>query len=197
MYGSYLPFVTSSYASPLFTAPRLQQDCAVCKDSFKLETDDPDEQVVVTLPCTHPFHEGCILPWIKSSGTCPVCRSVFPAPFAHIIFLYLNINGRHALVPQPEHHPPGPGPAGASGSSPGGPTSRSSDPSHADTGRGFFNSFFSSTSSGQSGGAGGNRRTAGTGTRANSDPSPFVPVRRRQGSGRGQDFPGGWGEQVD
>lgn len=58
----------------LCIAPQLQKDCAVCKDQFKLETDDPDEQVVVTLPCKHPFHEGCIIPWIKSSGTCPVCR---------------------------------------------------------------------------------------------------------------------------
>ncbi|TFL03535.1 hypothetical protein BDV98DRAFT_602954 [Pterulicium gracile] len=65
----------------------LEKDCAVCKDQFKLETEDPEEQIVLTLPCKHPFHEGCILPWLKSSGTCPVCR--------------------HALVPQPEHHEPG------------------------------------------------------------------------------------------
>ena len=56
------------------SAPLLEKDCAVCKDQFKLETEDPDEQVVVSLPCKHPFHEGCILPWLKSSGTCPVCR---------------------------------------------------------------------------------------------------------------------------
>jgi len=74
----------------------LEKDCAVCKEQFKLETEDPDEQVVVTLPCTHPFHEGCILPWLKSSGTCPVCR--------------------HALIPQPEHHPPpGSGPSTSGG----------------------------------------------------------------------------------
>ena len=54
----------------------LEKDCAVCKDTFKLETDDPDEQVVITLPCSHPFHAPCILPWLKSSGTCPVCRFV-------------------------------------------------------------------------------------------------------------------------
>ncbi|KAJ6621076.1 hypothetical protein B0H10DRAFT_2018562 [Mycena sp. CBHHK59/15] len=91
----------------------LEKDCAICKDQFKLDTEDPDEQIVVTLPCLHPFHEPCILPWLKSSGTCPVCR--------------------HALIPQPEHHapppaagsgtgpnarrgPPSPGPAGAGGS---------------------------------------------------------------------------------
>lgn len=59
----------------------LDRDCAVCKDQFKLDTEDPDEQVVVTLPCKHPFHQPCILPWLTSSGTCPVCRyeaTLFP-----------------------------------------------------------------------------------------------------------------------
>ncbi|KAG6813215.1 hypothetical protein H0H92_013102 [Tricholoma furcatifolium] len=56
------------------TSSTLEKDCAVCKEQFKLETEDPDEQIVVTLPCKHPFHEPCILPWLKSSGTCPVCR---------------------------------------------------------------------------------------------------------------------------
>ncbi|PIL31475.1 hypothetical protein GSI_06177 [Ganoderma sinense ZZ0214-1] len=55
-------------------SPLLEKDCAVCKEQFKLETEDPDEQVVVTLPCQHPFHEPCIIPWLKTSGTCPVCR---------------------------------------------------------------------------------------------------------------------------
>jgi len=63
----------------------LERDCAVCKEQFQLETEDPDEQIVITLPCGHPFHSACILPWLKSSGTCPVCR--------------------HQLITQPEHHP--------------------------------------------------------------------------------------------
>jgi len=155
-------------------SPRLQQDCAVCKDQFKLETDDPDEQVVVTLPCTHPFHEGCILPWIKSSGTCPVCR--------------------YALIPQPEHHAPGQGPSGVPGSpsngSAGGPVPRLPGASNADMG-GLFNPFFGSMGGGgQSDGASSNPRTSG---RSRSNPDP----RRRHRSGSGRDFPGGWGEQVD
>lgn len=68
-------------------SPMLEKDCAVCKDQFKVGTEDPDEQIVVTLPCHHPFHEPCIMPWLKSSGTCPVCR--------------------HQLVPQPNSHGPG------------------------------------------------------------------------------------------
>ncbi|KIP11110.1 hypothetical protein PHLGIDRAFT_114777 [Phlebiopsis gigantea 11061_1 CR5-6] len=80
-------------------SPLLEKDCAVCKEQFQLGTEDPDEQIVVTLPCKHPFHEPCIMPWLKSSGTCPVCR--------------------YQLVPQPSHHAPGPGPP--SGSSSGNP----------------------------------------------------------------------------
>lgn len=58
----------------LHIAPTLEKDCAVCKEQFALGTEDPDEQVVITLPCSHPFHAPCILPWLKTSGTCPVCR---------------------------------------------------------------------------------------------------------------------------
>lgn len=68
--------------SMYFTAATLEKDCAVCKEQFSLETEDPDEQVVVTLPCQHPFHEPCIMPWLKSSGTCPVCRQV---PFVDFV----------------------------------------------------------------------------------------------------------------
>ena len=64
----------TSYSPCLSKAPLLERDCAVCKEQFSLGTEDPDEQVVVTLPCKHPFHDGCITPWLKSSGTCPVCR---------------------------------------------------------------------------------------------------------------------------
>ena len=69
-----LPATSSQIFTDIVKASTLEKDCAVCKEQFKLETEDPDEQVVVTLPCNHPFHEPCITPWLKSSGTCPVCR---------------------------------------------------------------------------------------------------------------------------
>lgn len=154
-------------------SPRLQNDCAVCKDQFKLETEDPEEQVVVTLPCKHPFHEGCILPWLKSSGTCPVCR--------------------YALIPQPEHHSPGQGPAGNNGSRPTSPSGGSPDASggngngrngnshgsgngSSNSGGGIFGSFFGSRQSGHSNGR---RSSAG------------------QSSASSRRIPGAWGDSVD
>lgn len=84
-------------------SPLLEKDCAICKDQFSLQTEDPDEQVVITLPCKHPFHSPCILPWLKENGTCPTCR--------------------HQLVPQPGSTP---NPNSNSGNEPGPSTSNPS-----------------------------------------------------------------------
>lgn len=185
------PFAILTHGTSACTARRLHQDCAVCKDQFKLNTDDPDEQIIITLPCTHSFHEGCILPWIKSSGTCPVCRSVFSTIYCLFDILILESNRRHALVPQPEYHAPNQ-PAGASGGPPngsaGGRVPRSPGPSNGDPGS-SFSSFFGSMESGPSSSTGNSPRT----TRSRSNPAP----RRRNGSGNGRNFPGGWFEDVD
>ncbi|KAH6832384.1 hypothetical protein C2S53_007244 [Perilla frutescens var. hirtella] len=46
--------------------------CAVCKDSFTVGT------VVNQLPCFHLYHPSCILPWLSSRNTCPLCRYELP-----------------------------------------------------------------------------------------------------------------------
>jgi hypothetical protein len=46
-----------------------EKACTICLETFLA-----GEQVVVT-PCNHMFHQGCITPWVKGHGTCPVCRS--------------------------------------------------------------------------------------------------------------------------
>ncbi|KAF9081933.1 hypothetical protein BGX23_000289 [Mortierella sp. AD031] len=40
-------------------------ECSVCKDEFTKEDN------LLHLPCKHIFHEDCIKPWLKVSGTCP------------------------------------------------------------------------------------------------------------------------------
>lgn len=42
--------------------------CAICMDDFK-ENDEAKR-----LPCSHCFHEDCILRWLRLHGTCPTCR---------------------------------------------------------------------------------------------------------------------------
>jgi len=156
-------------------SPLLEKDCAVCKEQFKLGTDDPDEQVVITLPCKHPFHEPCILPWLKSSGTCPVCR--------------------HALVPQPDQNP---APAGSSTRTNSDSNSRRerpsnpwSLPSRSDSMRdatGFFQSFFGGYGSNSPPGR--NHGSSSRHSRSNSDP----PSRSSGGGSTNSrnNIPGGW-----
>ncbi|KAH1153985.1 hypothetical protein GYH30_049568 [Glycine max] len=42
--------------------------CAICLEDF-----EPSEEVRLT-PCNHMFHKDCIVPWLTSTGQCPVCR---------------------------------------------------------------------------------------------------------------------------
>jgi len=119
-------------------SPLLDRECAVCKDQFALNTEEPDEQVIVTLPCKHPFHEGCIMPWLKSSATCPVCR--------------------FQLVPQPGSRPPD-GMASGSGSPP--LVNRATRPDAPPSG-GMFGQFFNIIGRGNGSGSRANRNRPST-----------------------------------
>lgn len=47
------------------------KSCAVCLEDF-----EPKQEVMLT-PCSHMFHEECIVPWVRDHGQCPVCRASF------------------------------------------------------------------------------------------------------------------------
>ncbi|KAH8278961.1 hypothetical protein KR018_011780 [Drosophila ironensis] len=42
--------------------------CSICWEDFKLE------ETVRKLPCSHLYHENCIVPWLNLHSTCPICR---------------------------------------------------------------------------------------------------------------------------
>jgi hypothetical protein len=46
--------------------------CPICKDEMPIKT------VAKQLPCMHLYHSSCILPWLGSRNTCPVCRYELP-----------------------------------------------------------------------------------------------------------------------
>ncbi|XP_042391609.1 E3 ubiquitin-protein ligase Iruka-like isoform X1 [Zingiber officinale] len=47
--------------------------CPICLDDLEVMSQ------VLAMPCSHPFHEGCLREWLKRSNSCPVCRFSLPA----------------------------------------------------------------------------------------------------------------------
>ena len=46
--------------------------CAICKDVLTPGTE------VNQLPCSHLYHNNCILPWLSARNSCPLCRYELP-----------------------------------------------------------------------------------------------------------------------
>ncbi|KAI3891586.1 hypothetical protein MKX03_033133 [Papaver bracteatum] len=42
--------------------------CVICMDKFEAGTP------VTYMPCSHIFHEVCLVPWLKENYSCPLCR---------------------------------------------------------------------------------------------------------------------------
>ncbi|XP_058751850.1 uncharacterized protein LOC131624944 [Vicia villosa] len=49
--------------------------CTICMDEFD---HIHDTSKVCTMPCNHVFHEQCIVKWLQTSNTCPLCRYSMP-----------------------------------------------------------------------------------------------------------------------
>lgn len=61
-------YCTSDY-NPQQRRPGEDTCCAVCMDDFQEHTR------VLNFPiCEHIFHESCIMEWLKTRSTCPMCR---------------------------------------------------------------------------------------------------------------------------
>jgi len=55
---------------PFKCAAEMKGQCAICFEGFKA-----GEHVRVLPHCDHSFHARCLDPWLKSKGSCPMCRS--------------------------------------------------------------------------------------------------------------------------
>uniref|UniRef100_A0A1D2ACM3 RING-type domain-containing protein n=1 Tax=Auxenochlorella protothecoides TaxID=3075 RepID=A0A1D2ACM3_AUXPR len=49
------------------------EPCSICHETYS-----PGDEVV-ELPCDHCFHPDCVMPWLETHNTCPVCRLELPA----------------------------------------------------------------------------------------------------------------------
>ncbi|XP_004300907.1 PREDICTED: RING-H2 finger protein ATL22-like [Fragaria vesca subsp. vesca] len=47
--------------------------CTICSDGLA-------DQLIARMPCSHCFHEHCIVRWLKISHLCPLCR--YPMPIS-------------------------------------------------------------------------------------------------------------------
>jgi hypothetical protein len=45
-----------------------QPSCPICSEDFAVGNE------VLQLPCTHIYHETCVVPWLDMKKTCPICR---------------------------------------------------------------------------------------------------------------------------
>ncbi|KAM0861197.1 hypothetical protein ACQ4PT_046056 [Festuca glaucescens] len=58
--------------SAVITADEDGEECAVCKDGVAAG------ERVKRMPCSHRYHEECIVPWLQVRNSCPLCRFELP-----------------------------------------------------------------------------------------------------------------------
>lgn len=75
-----LPLFTFSSVTRRSSPSSGAADCAVCLSKF-----EPDDQLRLLPMCCHAFHAVCVDTWLKSSQTCPLCRSSIFASEAEIL----------------------------------------------------------------------------------------------------------------
>lgn len=66
-YSQPVPFINHHNVVPLLIPVALREECCIC-----LDTENTCAWSI--LPCGHKFHMSCILTWLHSNQTCPVCR---------------------------------------------------------------------------------------------------------------------------
>ncbi|XP_054792866.1 ERAD-associated E3 ubiquitin-protein ligase HRD1-like [Prosopis cineraria] len=52
--------------------------CSICLENFDDDGGGDDGVDASALPCDHIFHNNCIVKWLKTGHTCPLCRFQLP-----------------------------------------------------------------------------------------------------------------------
>ncbi|XP_004298916.1 PREDICTED: probable E3 ubiquitin-protein ligase HIP1 [Fragaria vesca subsp. vesca] len=56
-----------------------QMPCTICMDDLDhvdaAEEGNDHQRIIARLPCSHIYHEGCIVLWLETNHICPLCRS--------------------------------------------------------------------------------------------------------------------------
>lgn len=61
----------------------MRAQCCICAEHFVNDA----SVAIAAVQCGHTFHEGCLSTWLKTSNTCPSCRSrVDPSRTIHRLF---------------------------------------------------------------------------------------------------------------
>ncbi|WVZ74137.1 hypothetical protein U9M48_022358 [Paspalum notatum var. saurae] len=68
-----LPLFTM--ASALAALPKSSPDCAVCLSPFS-----PDAELRLLPACRHAFHAACVDAWLRTTPSCPLCRTAVSLP---------------------------------------------------------------------------------------------------------------------
>lgn len=63
---SYLP--VSTYKTGLFSRRDKHEECVICYMAYK------NRDNLITLPCQHQYHKGCVTRWLRINKACPVCN---------------------------------------------------------------------------------------------------------------------------
>ncbi|XP_065062631.1 E3 ubiquitin-protein ligase RNF181-like [Rhopilema esculentum] len=66
------PPASREFISNLPLAMNIGEKCPICLVEFT------EDELGKKLPCNHCFHSDCIIPWLKKTNSCPVCRREFP-----------------------------------------------------------------------------------------------------------------------
>nr|CAD2195979.1 unnamed protein product [Meloidogyne enterolobii] len=69
LYFNKIPYMKGDKYTVFSINEESNSECSICLSDIKI-----GETAAELDDCKHLFHGGCILPWLKTNKTCPLCR---------------------------------------------------------------------------------------------------------------------------